>query len=223
VSKSGFLIFDLDGTLFRTETVTIPAVQHCFQELGMPVPPADEICSFFGKPTREFHDWVRSISDVKNDSDLVDSISRTELELISVTGELYPGIPEVLTTLRKSVEKMAICSNGTGEYVPRVLREHCIIDFFDAVSYRGDSGHDKPFMVRELLEITPGPPAIVIGDRRDDIEAAHENAIGSIAAGYGYGKVDELKYADAVADKPGDLTFLVPCLLEEMNIFDPFA
>jgi phosphoglycolate phosphatase-like HAD superfamily hydrolase len=216
VSKSGFLIFDLDGTLFRTETVTIPAVRHCFQELGIPVPPEDDIRSFFGKPTLEFHDWVRTISNVKNDSELVDSISRTELELISVTGELYPEIPEVLSILRGSVEKMAICSNGTGEYVPRVLSELCIIEFFDTVSYRGDSGHDKPFMVRELLEFTPGPPAIVIGDRWDDIEAAHENAIGSIAAGYGYGKIDELKHADAVADEPGELTFLVPHLLEKM-------
>ena len=52
--RRGLLIFDLDGPLFKPETVTIPAVQHAFRDRGLPIPPLEKIRSFFGRPTREF-------------------------------------------------------------------------------------------------------------------------------------------------------------------------
>lgn len=33
MGNTGLLIFDIDGTLFCTETVTVPAVRRSFQDL----------------------------------------------------------------------------------------------------------------------------------------------------------------------------------------------
>jgi phosphoglycolate phosphatase-like HAD superfamily hydrolase len=207
MTKRGFLIFDLDGTLFRTETVTIPAVRDVFQGRGIRVPPAGEIRAFFGKPTGDFLNWIRTFS---TDSTALESaVSRRELDLIPETGELFPGVREVLTALSRQVARMAVCSNGTASYVPRVIEIHGLTSFFDSVRYRGDSGKSKPKMVRELLDRFPDRPGIVIGDREDDIEAAHQNGLHAIAAGYGYGEPTEWVSADAIARTPSQLTELV--------------
>jgi phosphoglycolate phosphatase-like HAD superfamily hydrolase len=210
----GLLIFDLDGTLFQTETVTIPAVRQSFWAQGLPVPTTEEICSFFGKPGSEFHAWLASRCPQDKTSELMAAIDRTELELISQTGELYPQIQEVLATLRASVGQMAVCSNGPQTYVERVLAVHGLRLFFDAVKYRRSDQDTKPGMIRELLEHLASRPAIVIGDRRDDIEAAHQNGLKVISATYGYGWVEELGSADAAASSPSELPRLVRTLLE---------
>lgn len=213
MNKRGLLIFDLDGTLFRTETVTIPAVQSAFQDQGLSVPPMEEIRSFFGKPAEEFTVWILSLAPREIAEELVETVSRREIEMICETGELYPGVHDVLATLRMSVSRMVICSNGVEAYVQRVLKEHRLETFFDLVTYRGNSDRDKPRMVRHILDRFDDRPAIVIGDRQDDIEAARQNGLHSIGAAYGYGSGGELALAEWTANAPSDLTRLVSHIL----------
>ena len=64
-------------------------------------------------------------------------------------------------------------------------------------------------MAKEILDAIPDRPAAVIGDRSDDVEAALENGIISIGAGYGFGGMEELGDAHAVAESAADLPGLV--------------
>lgn len=207
------LIFDLDGTLFRTETATIPAVREAFRERGLPVPSEAEVCFFFGKPAGDFHAWLHTQCPPEQAADLVAAIDRRELELIGQTGELYPRVKEVLAELR-AFGQMAICSNGPQEYVERVLSAHSLAPFFDRVRCRQSERDGKADMVRELLESLGGRPAILIGDRQEDVEAARRNGIPVITAAYGYGMAEEIAPADAVAVSPSDLPRLVRRLLQ---------
>jgi phosphoglycolate phosphatase-like HAD superfamily hydrolase len=72
-------------------------------------------------------------------------------------------------------------------------------------------------MVRELVGRLESRPVIVIGDRGDDIQAAHQNGLWAIAAKYGYGAVEELEAADAVAVCPSDLPHCVRLLLNKTH------
>jgi len=209
MERRGLVIFDLDGTLFRTETVTVPAVEQTFRHLGLPVPSREEICSFFGRPVSAFHAWLRSLAPRHDQDAAVAAVDHLELELIPQTGELYPHVQQVLTTLRASVEQMALCTNGSWEYVWRVVAAHDLKRFFDAIRCRQSDRDTKPLMIRELLSQLKGRPAVVVGDRHDDIEAAHENGIRAIAATYGYGSPEELEQADAAAIAPSDISRLV--------------
>ena len=213
----GLLIFDLDGTLFRAETVTIPAVQRGFLAQGLAVPAKEEISFYFGKPASEYHAWLFSRCPQGKAPELVEAIDRRELELISETGELYPQAREVLATLRGWVGQMALCSNGPQDYVERVMAVHGLQTFFDAVRCWRSAQDDKPRMVRELVERLESRPVIVIGDRGDDIQAAHQNGLWAIAAKYGYGAVEELEAADAAAVSPSDLPHLVRLLLNKTH------
>ncbi len=211
--RQALLIFDLDGTLFQAHTVTVPAVQKSLQELGLPAPPEGDIRSFFGKPNSEFHAWLRSLCPRERSAELVASVERVELELISETGELYAGVRDALTALQAMAGQMAICSNGPQDYVERVLSVHNLQHFFDAIRYRQFPHDNKPAMVRELLARLAGRPAFVIGDRHDDVEAAHQNGLLAIAATYGYGEAAELADADAVAASPLALPAIVQSFL----------
>jgi phosphoglycolate phosphatase-like HAD superfamily hydrolase len=213
MQKCGLLIFDLDGTLFQAHKVTVPATQRSFQALGLPAPPADEICSFFGKPVSAFNAWVRTLALPESADEIINSVARLELELVEQAGELYPQVRQVLTTLRATASLMAICTNGPREYVQRVLKAHDLAGFFDAVRYREIENENKTLMARELLARLPARPAIVIGDRGDDVQAAHQNGLQAIAATYGYGASHELQPADAAAASPADLPALVQKLL----------
>jgi phosphoglycolate phosphatase len=213
--KCGLLIFDLDGTLFRAETVTIPAVQQGFLAQGLAVPAKEEISAYFGKPASQYHAWLFSRCPREKASELIEAIDRRELELISETGELYPQAREVLATLRSWVGQMALCSNGPQDYVERVMTVHGLEAFFDAVRCWHSTLDNKPRMVCELVRSLESRPAIIIGDRGDDIQAAHENGLAVIAAQYGYGTVEELEAADAAAVSLSDLPHLVRSLLNK--------
>jgi phosphoglycolate phosphatase-like HAD superfamily hydrolase len=213
MNNRGLLIFDLDGTLFQAETVTVPAVQQSFQDQGLPIPGQEKICSFFGKPTSEFHTWLHSRCPQEKAAELIATVDSREVALISETGELYPRVLEILATLQALVSQMANCSNGPQDYVERVIGVHGLEPFFEKVRYRQFDQDSKPLMVCELLEQLKSRPAIVIGDRQDDVEAAHQNGLLAIAASYGYGAAEELKAADAAAACPSELPNLVRVLL----------
>ncbi|MHC4101486.1 MAG: HAD family hydrolase, partial [Planctomycetota bacterium] len=55
------LIFDLDGTLFHTETVTVPAAREAFETHGLTPPDDAEICSFIGRTSAAYNAWLRTL------------------------------------------------------------------------------------------------------------------------------------------------------------------
>ena len=210
----GLLIFDLDGTLFRAETATVPAVRQVFRDMGLRPPHADEVLPFFGRPTSDFHTWVRSQCPPGQADRVVAAIDRLELDYIAERGELYLGVRQVIEQLCAFGAQMAICSNGYPGYVDRVVACHRLGPFFDVVRCQTMATDNKTSMVAELLGRLTARPAIVIGDRQDDIEAAHKNGAQAIAAGYGYGSGAELEAADAWAGSALELPGLIWALLE---------
>ena len=213
-NPKGLLIFDLDGTLFKTESVTVPAVQSTFKKYSLPAPGENEICSYFGKPSKTYHDWLRSLCPSTTADEIIAAIDVLELNLIDERGLLYPQIIKTLDQLNSLVNQIALCTNGPKDYVERVINAMGLIKYFDYVRFhRGENDH-KIFKVREILYRLEMRPAIVIGDRQDDISAAHQNGILSIGVSYGYGTMEELSAAHAIAQSPSALPYLVLSLME---------
>ena len=130
-------------------------------------------------------------------------------------GELYPGVAEALAELRGAVKLMAICSNGSRNYVECVLTGMGLKPYFDAVRYRREEDCDKSQMLHDLLAemAATAQRGVVIGDRYDDIEAAHANGLLALGAAYGYGEEEELVHADGVIHDSSHLAEMVGRLL----------
>jgi phosphoglycolate phosphatase len=217
MANHGLAIFDLDGTLFEGKKATLPAVQQAFEEMGLAQPDPREILSFIGKPAHMWHAWLYSHGPREKAAQLVAAIDRYELDFIATRGQLFPGIPEALTEIRAFVGQLAICTNGPQEYVERVIADQGLGPFFDKVRYPQSTDDTKVVMVGELLAQLGGRPGVVVGDRRDDVEAAHQNGLAAIAASYGYGSDDELSAADVAVASPAELPAAIRSLFRKRD------
>ncbi len=210
------LIFDLDGTLFHTETVTVPATRAAFERHGLAPPSHEAVCAFIGRPGVELGAWLTTLCPPTVAERIVRDAAERELELIGESGVLYPGVPEMLADLRPRASAMAICSNGSRRYVEAVLGACEIGGFFDQVRYRTPTDRDKPQMLADLLRELGRPAGsggIVIGDRKDDVEAAHANGLRAVGCLYGYGRDGELDAANGLAQSATELAGAVTRLL----------
>lgn len=199
------IIFDIDGTLLETARVTVPAVQRTLAAYGLPVPEADAICSYFGRPVQEYHAWLRAQCPAEKAAEIVAATDRLELDLIGAEGKLYDGMHDALQALAAEGHVFAVCSNAPEDYLGEFLDAHDLRHFFREVRCRGTRYSGKAEMVAELMSIIGARPAIVVGDRHDDVTAAHANGALAIAAAYGFGNDDEWRDADARIHEPAEL------------------
>lgn len=168
MSAPGLLIFDLDGILFRTESVTVPAVQNSFADYGLPEPSRDSILPLIGTPIDDLRSWVHERCPEHLDDELFASIESRELGLIERDGRLYAGVHDILTGLRSAGYQIALCTNGPTEYVRRVVESQDLDVFFDTSRNRISASNTKPSMTRSILAEMAGRPAVVIGHRLGD-------------------------------------------------------
>jgi phosphoglycolate phosphatase-like HAD superfamily hydrolase len=209
------IIFDIDGTLFQTELVTVPAVQRTFAAYGLPEPAAATICSFFGRPNEEYLAWLAQLAGPDRAAEIVAATNRLELELVGQEGKLYSGARQTLDVLLAEGHVLAICSNGPEDYVGEFLDRHDIRRYIAMVRARGERHDGKEAMVREILESIPTRPAIIVGDRQDDIAAAHANGALAVATTYGFGAGHELHDADACANTAEEIVAAIHALLSK--------
>ncbi len=197
MNSAALIIFDIDGTLLQTEFVTVPAIQQTFAAFNLPIPDKATICAFFGKPVEDYEAWLANQCDPEKAAEVVAATNRRELECISETGKLYPGVRETLVALKNSGCRLAVCSNGPDAYVDEFLDAHQVRPYFDAVRARGTRYSGKHEMIAGIMAEIPVTPVVVVGDREDDIDAAHRLGALAVAAGYGFGSPGELENADA--------------------------
>ena len=212
--RSALLIFDLDGTLFQAESVTVPAVQDTFLDAGLEVPRTEVILDFIGSPVSELALWVQSVCGDRDAGELMRLIDAKEMALAKSIGQLFPKVIDIPESLRRDYEASAICTNGEPEYAGRIIDSQGICHFFDVVRCRVNEQDNKPAMVAEIIGTLGLNEGVVTGDRREDVEAAKRNSFRAMGAGYGYGSEDELKDADAVAHAASEIPDLIAQVLD---------
>jgi phosphoglycolate phosphatase len=207
--RRGLLIFDLDGTLFRGDAVTLASARRAFAERGLHAPAEEEVRRFVGRPPREFHDWLAAVCPPGIGNEVAEAVDRGELELLAEAGGLYPGVEGALAALRAATCRMAICTNGPPAYVDAVMDGFGLRRFFDLVRRIESPDDEKAGMVADVLARIRARPAIMIGDRPDDVAAARTNGLPAVAVTYGVGAPEELEDADALAGSPAEMAAAV--------------
>lgn len=210
------LIFDLDGTLFKTESTVIPAVQSSLKEAGLEEAEREKILSLLGERTPVFCEKLVPEGGEKLES-FRENLWHYERKYIGESGELYDGIVEMITGLEEKGFPLAVLSNGSDDYVNYVLECCDIRDRFDHVvsSSQMDS---KAQAIREMMEEhggDDGKNAVMVGDKKHDFLAAEEAGIPSIGVDYGYGEKDEMEMADFRVEDVEELR----SLLNWMKVF----
>ncbi|TVR59198.1 MAG: HAD family hydrolase [Spirochaetaceae bacterium] len=198
------LVFDLDGTLFRSEDVFVPAISCTLERYGLPVPPRGEILSFLTMTSTEFTRRITAGTSVSPE-EFQHEFRLRERAAIPKDGRLYPGISEMLRNLRDDGFLMAICSNGSAKYVDIVLDALGIRSLFERCA-TNDRNVAKAELLRELL--SDERPAVMVGDSPGDQAAAVACGVPFVYAAYGYGEVAP-EQADDVCEAPEYLETVV--------------
>ncbi|WP_258525405.1 HAD family hydrolase [Paenibacillus sp. YN15] len=199
--KPEAMIFDMDGTLFQTESLLIPAYHATFDEMRREgsytesTPDEGIIIGCLGMVLEEI--WRRVLPDaeerVRQRAD--ELFVRYELEYLeNGYGELYPGVEDTLSKLKDAGIRLFVASNGLEDYVRGVARLKGIAPLFEELYSAGEhQTSSKVDLVRLLLERHKVRSAWMVGDRSSDVEAGLKNGLTVIGCDYaGFGDGSEL-------------------------------
>jgi phosphoglycolate phosphatase len=204
--KPEALIFDLDGTLFQSETLIIPAYERAFERLraeGLFVgatPDHTIILTSLGMILKEI--WSRVLPNSTEEARSRMDALFLEEQLVLLQqgkGKLYPGVKETLHSLSNAGYRLFIASNGLEIYVRTVAQQMGIEKYFEAMYSAGQyQTKSKVDLVKLLIHHHSIRSGWMIGDRHSDVEAGQANqltVIGCAYAGFGI-SLEELGAAD---------------------------
>lgn len=200
------ILFDMDGTLLQTEILSTPAFQRTFQQLheqGLwngPTPSERAFVDILGMTTEQVWDTLLPGAGEETRKVADRFLLENEIRLIKerVT-ELYPGVRKTLQHLHAQGIPLFVASNGQEEYIEAICDEYGLkplfTDLYSAGRFHTRSKND---LVAKLLRDYQIKQAVMVGDRRSDIEAGKSNGLFTIGCDFGFAREGELDGADKV-------------------------
>jgi len=213
------LVFDMDGTLFRAETLMVPAYERAFERLKREglhegeTPPVALLLGSLGMLLDDI--WARVIPEASVEAQrrINELLLEEQMTLLAEgVGEPYPGVPETLAALHAAGYRLFVASNGLEAYVKGVAAHLGIADLFEGLYSAGEyRTKSKVDLVRLLLERHKVASAWMVGDRSSDVEAGRRNGLPVVGCDYAeFGvSADELEDADMRIRAFGDIASLL--------------
>ncbi len=199
------VIFDLDGTLVDPAGGITGGISAALREMDLPVPEQAVLNSMVGP---KLSDSLLHLADVP--SELVDETIERYRRHYKETGigqsKLYPGIFDLLEFFAETGRPVAVATQKPQSIARLVLEHHKIADFF--VSIRGAADDEslgantapgKVEIVGAALKDLHSQPAVMVGDRHQDVVGALANGLDCIGVSWGFAPEGELEKAGAVA------------------------
>lgn len=211
MSEKRLVVFDLDGTLNRTDLFGVPAHQQTLHELGITNVTDEEIISTFGARDVDYAPGLIGTDDRAQVDAYNLRVAECELDFIQKKAGSFEGIPEMLRKLKQDGHLTAVCSNATEAYIRMVLEALHIIDDIDFIQPLME-GLEKDDTLRLLLGRVHPDAAVMVGDRIFDENAAKANRLPFIGCLYGY-KPGEVQNADVPVKRPCEINDAVKELI----------
>lgn len=184
------IVFDLDGTLLDTLEDLADATNWALRRNGLPVRRLDEVRQFVGNGVH------RLIERAVPEGTAADLLERTFADFKSYyvvhcqdKTHLYPGIAEMLQTLKAHGYRLAIVSNklqaGVDELYDRYFRDTVEV----AIGERaGIQRKPAPDMVQAALNAlgVEASEAVYVGDSDVDLQTARNSGLPCISVLWGF-------------------------------------
>lgn len=206
--KPQAMLFDLDGTLFQTEKLLLPAYEAAFETMRQEgsytgeTPPKERILGSLGMLLE--HIWERVLPDADEQvRRRADELLLKEQKDRLARGEgvsFYPGVGQTLKALHERGIALYVASNGLEPYVRGVIEGGGLAGLFSGLYSAGEYGtRSKVDLVKLAMERHQLKSAWMVGDRSSDVEAGKSNGLYVVGCDYAqFGKQSELEGADAV-------------------------
>ncbi len=180
------VIFDLDGTLYKTHETTLPPLRRVCAAYGIALTQDDE---HYLLHTTARHLLARIAPDMPEAEIIRFSAALREGERAAVRekGALFDGAAALVRELYEAGHVLSVCGMGEREYIRTILEKCGIAPYFSYVYHRME-GKTKSEVLAQLLQDTGVRAAdcIMIGDSGTDRHAAEDNGVLFIGVTYGY-------------------------------------
>lgn len=195
------IFFDWDGLIADSMQLCVSEIETALTRMGLPVPP-EAVRRRCNGPSYEETVAILNIP-AERAQEYMALRLQAGLELIPTVNKLYPGMRELLLSL-KDRAMLCIVSNGEAAYLEKCLRVFELEGVFAHVC-SARPGRTKTQNLAELIERIRPERAVMVGDRLGDILAGKNNGLPTVVACYGFGTEEEWVQADRQAKTVAEL------------------
>lgn len=208
------VLFDLDGTLTDPGVGITKSVQYALNRYGISVNDRAELYPFIGPPLVDSFMKYYGFSKGKA-REAVDVYREYFRGKGLFENEVYPHVPQMLDALKKAGKTLLVASSKPEEFVLTILKHFDLLPYFDFV---GGASMDeirskKEDVLRYVIEKANVDPktAIMVGDRKFDVQGAHAFGLDAVGVTYGYGSLEELTEAkpEYLVSAPEEISLLL--------------
>lgn len=198
--ETGAIIFDLDGTLVDSASDMTAQLNTILIERGLEPLLVASASIFLGDGMRSFARRAFSLCGMNDlEEAIITFVLRYERTDHSMT-KPYEGVIETLSSLREAGWRISVCTNKDESIAIDILKQTGLLKFMDVVCGGDTVSFQKPDP-RHLGAVVARADygklhKIMIGDNRNDFEAAHGYGIPFAFASWGYGSLPDDCKAD---------------------------
>lgn len=199
------VIFDFDGTLANTMGPIMDTARTVMHARGWSDEALGDLRRLVGPPFPQAFSLVFGVSE-KEASEITAEYRAIYHNLGLAGWPLFDGVADLLRDLRAHGRVTATASSKGQALLQRALSDNGALDLFDCVeAKRSDEGDEKCQIIARVLDKLgfSAADAVMVGDRRFDVEAAAVHNIPCVGVTYGDTcPVSELTDAGACALAP---------------------
>lgn len=199
-----YLLFDLDGTLTDSSEGIVKSVRAALEALGIHEPEDEPLFRFIGPPLRvSFEEFYQLNSEQV--TQCIEIYRKRYDAMGKFENRTYPGILELLEALKAAGYICAMCTAKPEYYAYPIAEKYGLAPHLEAIfgSAMDGSTDNKAKVVAKALQglnvtgTEEKKQVVLIGDRKEDVLAAHANGIACIGVGWGFANPGELEQAGA--------------------------
>ena len=211
------IFFDLDGTLTDPAQGITNSFIHALKYFGREIPSYEELCNLIGPPLPYSFETILGFPKEK----VMEAVTKYR-QYFATKGlyenSVYPGIPELLQTLKANGKHLVVATSKPEEYSIKIIEHFGLSKYFDYVcgSLMDESRSKKSEVISYALQRcglneSDKERVLMVGDRHHDIEGAQQNGLKSCGVLFGYGSRTELEDAgaDYIAEDINELSEVI--------------
>lgn len=194
------ILFDLDGTITDSGEGIINSALYALEHFRLPLPDRETMRVFVGPPLHET--FVKFGVPKEKAEEAVAMYRKRYIPTGMFENTPYPGIEDLLISLNAKGYKLLVATSKPEWMAVDILKHFELDKYFDCIcgASMDTSRSSKEAVIRYLLEKNgTAENMIMVGDTEFDVLGASEHNIPCVGVSWGYGSVEQMVSAGAIA------------------------